>query len=134
MSATSKIALGVAGGYLLGRTKKLRLAITLGSMLAGQKIATDRAGMVKQIGGLIEGNPELSKIRDQIMGQLMQSARAAAMTTATSRLQQLTTQLEGGSSRSDDDEDDEYDEQDEDSYADDEDQYDEDEGAEDEGA
>ena len=48
MSATSKIALGVAGGYLLGRTKKFKLAITLGSMLAGQRIATDRAGMLRQ--------------------------------------------------------------------------------------
>ena len=82
MSATSKIALGVAGGYLLGRTKKLKLAVTLGSMLAGQKIATDRAGLLKQGAQIVDQNPELSKIRDQIMGQLMQSARAAAMTTA----------------------------------------------------
>jgi hypothetical protein len=42
MSAASKIALGVASGYLLGRTKKLKLAITVGSMLAGNRIATDR--------------------------------------------------------------------------------------------
>ena len=47
MSA-SKIGLGVAAGYLLGRTKKMKLAITVGSMLAGQRIcarasAGDRA-------------------------------------------------------------------------------------------
>ena len=79
MQATSKIALGVAGGYLLGRTKKLRLAITLGSMLAGQKIATDRAGMIRQGAELVDRNPELAKIRDQVMGQLLQSARSAAI-------------------------------------------------------
>jgi len=61
MSATSKIALGVAGGYLLGRTKKLKLAITLGSMLAGQRIATDRAGMLKQGAQLVD--PTLSSPR-----------------------------------------------------------------------
>src|SRR5688572_1845874 len=98
MSATSKIALGVAGGYLLGRTKKFKLAITLGSMLAGQRIATDRAGMLRQGAQLVDNNPELAKIRDQIMDQLMQSARTAAMTTATSRLQQFTKQLESGAS------------------------------------
>ena len=38
MSA-AKIGLGVAAGYLLGRTKKLKLAITVGSMLAGQRVA-----------------------------------------------------------------------------------------------
>ena len=34
MSA-AKIGFGVAAGYLLGRTKKLKFAITVGSMLAG---------------------------------------------------------------------------------------------------
>jgi hypothetical protein len=33
MSATTKFAPGVASGYLLGRTKKLRLAITVGGLL-----------------------------------------------------------------------------------------------------
>ena len=41
MSNTSKIAVAVASGYLLGRTKRLKLAITVGSMLAGQRIATN---------------------------------------------------------------------------------------------
>ena len=42
MSATTKIAVGVASGYLLGRRKKLRLAMTVGSMLAGRKLASAR--------------------------------------------------------------------------------------------
>src|SRR3954452_8557820 len=105
MSATTKNALGVAGGYLLGRTKNLKLAFTLGSMLAGQRIATDRAGMLRQGSQLVDNNPPLSKIRDQIVGQLMQSAKAAAKATATSRLQSFTQSLEAGpSSRQDDEE------------------------------
>jgi hypothetical protein len=48
MSAATKIGLGVASGYLLGRTKKLKLAITIGSMLAGQRIATSPQGLLKQ--------------------------------------------------------------------------------------
>ena len=39
MSPTAKIALGVTAGYLLGRMKKLRLAVTVGGMLAGKKLA-----------------------------------------------------------------------------------------------
>ena len=79
MSATSKIALGVASGYLLGRTKKLKLAVTVGSMLAGQRIATDRAGLLTQGAQLVDKNPELAKIRDQITGALLQSAKTAAL-------------------------------------------------------
>ena len=44
MNATARIAAAVAGGYLLGRTKKLKLAITVGSMLAGQAIVAFRRG------------------------------------------------------------------------------------------
>ena len=42
MSTPTKLVVGVAGGYLLGRRKKMKLAITLGSMLAGQKIAIEQ--------------------------------------------------------------------------------------------
>ncbi|HET8719154.1 MAG TPA: hypothetical protein VFM50_15550, partial [Nocardioidaceae bacterium] len=64
MSAAAKIAAAVASGYVLGRTKKLRLAVTVAGMLAGKKIATDPRGLAKQAMELIESNPELSKLSD----------------------------------------------------------------------
>ena len=66
MSASTKIALGVASGYLLGRTKKLKLAITVGSLLAGKKIATNPQALLAQGQGLIERSPELQKLQDQV--------------------------------------------------------------------
>ena len=74
MSA-SKIGLGVAAGYLLGRTKKMKLAITVGSMLAGQRIATNPIGLLKQAGELVDKNPELKKLQDRITGELFDAAR-----------------------------------------------------------
>ena len=118
MSATTKIGLGVAAGYLLGRTKKLKLAITVGSMLAGQRIATDRRGLMQQGALLVDSNPELRKLRDQITGKMFEAAKAAAITTATSRLEGVTKQLQAGSLLTD-----EEDERDEDEYG--EDEYDE---------
>ena len=38
--------MGVAGGYLLGRTKKLRLALALGGMLAGRRLASQGQGLL----------------------------------------------------------------------------------------
>ena len=98
MSATTKIAIGVASGYLLGRTKKLRLAITVGSMLAGQRVATNPQALLAQGAKLADKNPELKKLQEQVTGQLLNAARAAALTTATSRLEAVTKQLNAGPS------------------------------------
>src|SRR5690348_11588725 len=116
MSAAGRIGLGVAAGYLLGRTKKMRLAITVGSMLAGQRVATDRAGIIRQLGGVVDNNPELAQLRDQITGRMLEAAKSAAIATATSRLEGVTTSLRGLPAGGEEDSD-EYDE-DEDQYED----------------
>src|SRR6476661_2999959 len=85
MSA-AKIGLGVAAGYLLGRTKKFKLAITVGSMLAGQRVATNPQALLKQVGELVEKNPELAKLQDRIKGELFEAARSAAIAAAGQRL------------------------------------------------
>lgn len=104
MSATSKIALGVASGYLLGRTKKLKLAITVGGMLAGKKIATNPQALLAQGSQLIDKNPELKKLQEQISGKLLDTAKTAALTSATNRLEGFSSSLRDGQSGSDDDE------------------------------
>src|SRR6478609_4966035 len=120
MSAATKIAMGVASGYLLGRRKKLRLAITVGSMLAGQKIATNPKALLAQGAELIEQNPELSKLSDQVRTQLFQAARAAAIATANNRMDALSDtirersdKLALGPGQEDSDEDDESEDYDE---------------------
>jgi hypothetical protein len=116
MSAASKIALGVASGYLLGRRKKLRLAITVGSMLAGQRIATNPKALLKQGNELIESNPELAKLADQVREQLFAAARSAAVATANSRMDALSDAIRDRSERlalgpaEDDEQEDEQDE------------------------
>ena len=115
MSAATKIGLGVASGYLLGRTKKLKLAITIGSMLAGQRIATSPQGLLKQGSELIDKNPELQKLQKQITGRLFDAMKDAAIATATSRLESVNSRLlESGSSDEESPEEsdeDEYDEE-----------------------
>src|SRR5919112_3608767 len=93
MSNASKIVAGVASGYLLGRTKKLKFAITVGSMLAGQRVATSPAGLLKQGSELIDKNPELQKLQEQLTGKLFEAAKAAALATVTSRLESLSESM-----------------------------------------
>src|SRR4051794_36536305 len=126
MSA-ARVGLGVATGYLLGRTKKMRLAITLGSMIAGQRVANNPVGLLRQASALAEKSPQLAELQQRVTGELFEAARSAALATATSRLESANKALlSRGSSdeESDDESDDEYDDQDEDEYDEDEDEYD----------
>src|SRR4051794_14584522 len=143
MSAAAKIGLGVASGYLLGRTKKLKLAITIGSMLAGQRIATSPQGLLKQGSQLVDKNPELQKLQAQITGRLFDAMRDAAIATATSRLESVNSRLleggsrgeasqESGEDENDDDQNDEYEEESEGQEAGDEESEDEADEPEDE--
>ena len=103
--------MGVAAGYLLGRTKKMRLAITLGSMLAGRRVASNPIGLVRQASEVVEKNPQLAELQQRITGELFDAARSAAITSASSRLESANRALL--SRRSNDDEaDDEYDDYD----------------------
>src|SRR6478736_7094225 len=117
MSATTKIAVAVASGYLLGRTKKMKLAITVGSMLAGQRIATAPGGLLKQGSELLEKNPELQKLQEQITGRLFEAAKGAAISQATSRLEGFSDSLRRrggdveGEVLDEDEDEDEYDEE-----------------------
>lgn len=113
MSSTTKVAAAVAAGYLLGRTKKLRLAITVGSMLAGGRLAGDI-----QPGALLKGlsgNPELERLTDQLRGQVLRAAKSAAVNVTTSRLEALNESL---LNRGSDDEEEPEDQESEDEYDD----------------
>jgi hypothetical protein len=129
MSATTKIAVGVAAGYLLGRTKKMKLAITVGSMLAGQRIATNPTALMAQGNKLIDGNPELRRLKRQVTGRLMEAARDAAISTATSRVENMTRSLQAGPMEllDEDDEAEDYDEPEDLDEPDEDDEQDEDE-------
>ena len=103
MSATTKIAVGVASGYLLGRRKKLRLALTVGSMLAGRKLATNPQALLAQGQKLADQSPELQKLQQQVRDRLVDAAKAAAITSATQRLELITSSLRGDENQDDQD-------------------------------
>ena len=93
MSDNSKIALGVAGGYLLGRTKKMKLALSLGGLLIGQKIPTNPRELLKQGQKLVQGNENLSEIDEMFRGKLLEAARAAALATLSSRMNSVSDSI-----------------------------------------
>lgn len=91
MSSRTRLACGVAIGYLLGRTRKMRLAL----MVAG---ATGAAGTPRQLveRGLkqLASVPEVGKLATMARGQLVDAAKTAAMTAASSRIDALNERLQ----------------------------------------
>lgn len=115
------LGLAVGAGYLLGRTKKLKMAVAVGSLVAGKKLnITPKAlaGMVQQ---QLRDNPQFKEIGDQLRGELRGVGKAASgamverqMSALADRLHSRTgrvrDQLSGGSGEAEGSEE-EYDEE-----------------------
>ncbi|HKS49761.1 MAG TPA: hypothetical protein VJT49_32585 [Amycolatopsis sp.] len=94
MKGGGRIALGVGIGYLLGRTRKMRLALSIAAAGATRAISPRdllQRGL-KQLGGA----GELGKLTDTARGELLNAAKAAAATAASSRIDALNDRLQAG--------------------------------------
>lgn len=92
MKPGARVAAGVGAGYLLGRTRKMRLAFMVAAAGAtgafeGKVVPLLRKGLA-QLGS----SPELSKI-NTTREHLVDAAKSAAVTAATSRMNALSERL-----------------------------------------
>jgi hypothetical protein len=90
MDARARVAVGVATGYLLGRTRKLRLALTVGGLLAGRRLGT--GGVLGKGLDAVTSSPEFSRLRKQVTG----AGRAAAVSAAANSLSRVSERIESG--------------------------------------
>ena len=92
MKCGVRVALGVAGGYFLGRTKKMKLAVMLGGMAAGRQ-AGGAAQLLRQGAKPLGESPELGRLTDEIRDRLLDAAKAAAVAVATRQVEALTERV-----------------------------------------
>ena len=83
----AKIGAAVLGGYLLGRTKKGKLALSLGAALAGSRM---RPGGV---GKLLQDSPVLGNVSKQVRSELAGAGKAAATTVLSAKAESLADAL-----------------------------------------
>ncbi|MFE7429903.1 MULTISPECIES: hypothetical protein [unclassified Streptomyces] len=107
------LAAAVAGGYVLGRTKKGRLALTLVSYAAGRHYGVEPRKLMSQGMRRLGEIPQVADLGGQLRGELMAAGREAVSAAAERRLSSLagslherTLQLEGGDEEEDRDEED----------------------------
>ncbi|AJF63699.1 hypothetical protein SVTN_03700 [Streptomyces vietnamensis] len=83
----AKIGTALIGGYLLGRTKKGKLALSLAMAMAGSRIKPG------QLGKSIAHSPLLSSVNQQVRGELVTAGKAAATTVLNAKAEHLADAL-----------------------------------------
>lgn len=93
MKTGPQIALAVGIGYVLGRTRKMKLAITVGGMLVGRRLPTDPKELLARGGKLIEASPALSKLTGEARQNMMDVVRSAAVSAASNKIESMGENL-----------------------------------------
>jgi hypothetical protein len=94
MKCGARVALGVAGGYFLGRTKKMKLGLMLAGMAAGRQ-AGGPSALLGQGKNLLNASPELLRLTDEVKGRLLDAGKGAALAVATRQVEALTDRVAG---------------------------------------
>ncbi|MFI5611949.1 hypothetical protein [Amycolatopsis sp. NPDC051903] len=96
MKAGTRMALGVAAGYLLGRTKKGRLALMLAAAGATGKTGVSPAKLVQSGLKQLSSTAEVGQLTSLARDQLLTAAKSAAVTAASGRIESLSERLQDG--------------------------------------
>lgn len=114
MNSSLKVPLAVAGGYILGRRKKARLALLLGAWLVGRSLHVHPVRLGREAITMAGDNPAVGKLGGEVKEQLLAAGRNAVLATANSqmekfadRLHDRTESLTGGAERGEPEDDDE---------------------------
>ncbi|SCL62929.1 hypothetical protein GA0070606_3708 [Micromonospora citrea] len=94
MNSGARIGLAVGFGYLLGRRRKLRTALTLAAAVAAGRASREPGGLLKAGGNLLQSSPQLTNL-GRLGGPLAAASKAAATAAAGSGIDALSGKLRG---------------------------------------
>lgn len=94
MNNKTKITGLILAGYMLGRTKKLGLALTVASAVAGTTAAKNRDQLLGGLKDFADSSPELKNLQEKITGRLADSGKNAAKAVAAKGVDQLSGKLQ----------------------------------------
>jgi hypothetical protein len=95
MTPGMKVAAAVVGGYVLGRRKKAKLAITMGAWLVGRKLNLDPKKLLSDITHELASSPELAGVRDQVRDEVVGAGKTLASDILTHQAGRLAGSLQG---------------------------------------
>ncbi|MFF6802831.1 DNA primase [Streptomyces sp. NPDC012616] len=89
------LGLAIGAGYLLGRTKKLKLALAVGSFVAGKKMNLTPKGIGDLVSQQLKENPQFKEIGDQLRNDLRGVGKAASGALVERQIEALADRLHG---------------------------------------
>ncbi|WP_030983994.1 hypothetical protein [Streptomyces sp. NRRL WC-3744] len=89
------LGLAVGAGYLLGRTKKLKMALAVGSLAAGKKMNLSPRALADQLNRQLRDNPQFKEIGDQLRQDLQGVGKAATGAMVERQINTLADRLHG---------------------------------------
>lgn len=95
MSNGAKVALAVGAGYLLGRTRKMRIAMMLAAAGVTGKFPAMPASLLASGLKSLGASDQLHDLTDQLRGEVLNAAKAATLAAATHRVDALNDRLQG---------------------------------------
>jgi hypothetical protein len=89
------MGLAVGAGYLLGRTKKLKLAFAVGSVVAGKRLNLTPKAIAELASQQLLKNPQFKEIGDQLRQDLRGVGKAASGAMVERQVEALADRLHG---------------------------------------
>ncbi|MFD0003775.1 DNA primase [Streptomyces sp. NPDC127178] len=93
----NRLALGLAvgAGYVLGRTKKMKLAFAIGTMVAGKRMQLSPRALADLVSQQLQNNPQFKEIGDQLREDLRGVGQAASGALVERQLDAFADRLHG---------------------------------------
>lgn len=89
------LGLAVGAGYVLGRTKKMKLAFAVGTMVAGKRMHLSPRALADLVSGQLQNNPQFKEIGDQLREDLRGVGKAASGALVERQIEGLADRLHG---------------------------------------
>lgn len=89
------VGLAVGAGYVLGRTKKLKLAFAVGTLVAGKRMQLSPRALADLVSGQLRDNPQLKEIGDQLREDLRGVGKAASGAMVERQISAMADRLHG---------------------------------------
>ncbi|MGA5451329.1 DNA primase [Streptomyces umbrinus] len=89
------LGLAVGAGYVLGRTKKMKLAFAIGTMVAGKRMHLSPRALADLVSGQLQNNPQFKEIGDQLREDLRGVGKAASGALVERQIEGIADRLHG---------------------------------------
>ncbi|MFC9850988.1 DNA primase [Streptomyces prasinus] len=89
------LGLAIGAGYFLGRTKKLKMAVAVGGLVAGKKLNLSPKMIGDLVSSQLRNNPQFKELGDQLRGDLRGAGKAASGALVERQLNALAGKLHG---------------------------------------